>query len=137
MRKLNCILLVDDDNDHNFLHRRLFNKMECAEKVQIVHNGIEGLDFLTTKTEGKYPNPEIIFLDINMPKMNGWQFLEKYKNLEEEVKAKVVLLMLTSSLNPDDEERAGTYKDVLGYNVKLLDKQLLTKILAEHFPEHR
>jgi CheY-like chemotaxis protein len=135
-KKLRCILLIDDDDDCNFFHQRLLNKMQCAEKVQIANNGNEALNFLKSSTDGKHPQPDIIFLDINMPGMNGWEFLIEYEKLNEEFKAKIVLIMLTSSLNTDDRDLAMSYPDVCGFNNKYLDKESLTKILAEHFPEY-
>ncbi len=135
-KKLNCVLLVDDDNDCNYLHRRLLNKMGCTELVQVAVDGREALDFLTSTIDGKHPVPAVIFLDINMPRMNGWDFLEEYKNLDEALKAKIVLVMLTTSLNPDDRERAKNYGDVSGFHNKYLTKETLNKILNDHFPEY-
>jgi CheY-like chemotaxis protein len=135
-KKLNCILLVDDDSNCNFFHRRLLNKMECTERVEIAVNGIEALNFLESIKDGKHPMPAIIFLDINMPVMDGWEFLEAYKKLDEDMKAKIVLVMLTTSLNPNDKVRAEGYGVVNGFNNKFLTEKAVNKILAEHFPEY-
>jgi len=134
--KLKRILLVDDDNDCNFFHKRLLTKMDCVEEVQIANNGLEALDFLSTIIDGKYPSPEIIFLDINMPRMNGWEFLEKYAMLEEDQKAKNILIMLTTSLNPDDKILGMHHKDVKGFYNKFLSKETLSEILVKYFPDH-
>ena len=77
-KKLNCILLVDDDPDDNFYHQIIINEMNIVNHIDIAINGIEAITYL--KKENQIP-PEIIFLDINMPKMNGWEFLEQYKHL--------------------------------------------------------
>ncbi len=61
---------------------------------------------------------------------------KEYKNLDEALKAKIVLVMLTTSLNPDDRERAKNYSDVSGFNNKYLTKETLNKILNDHFPEY-
>ncbi|HEY8657499.1 MAG TPA: response regulator [Hanamia sp.] len=134
-KKLNYVLLVDDDDDCNFFHQRLLNKMECTEKIEIAHDGQKALDFLNSSINGLHPKPDIIFLDINMPGMGGWEFLEEYTKLDEEFKEKIVLVMLTSSLNPDDKERALSYSSVNGFINKYLDKESLNKILTEHFLE--
>jgi len=134
-KKLNSILLVDDDNDCNFFHERLIKKMEYAEHVYIVNNGREAIDFLKSKVNGKHPHPDIIFLDINMPIMNGWEFIEEYQKLQDNQKAKVMLIMLTTSLNPDDLEHAKQYKDIKGYKNKYLDKESMSEILKEFFSE--
>lgn len=134
--KLNCVLLVDDDKDCNFLHKRLLTKADCADEIVIAVDGIEALEFLKSVKDGNHPNPAIIFLDINMPRMNGWEFLEEYKKFSDKQRANVVLIMLTSSLNPDDEARAKTYSDISGFKNKYLDKETLDEILHEHFFEH-
>jgi CheY-like chemotaxis protein len=134
-KKLNCVLLVDDDSDCNFFHQRLLKKMKCVEQIYIVNDGVEALNYLKSNIDKKSPQPDIIFLDINMPRMNGWEFLDEYKNLDNEIKATIVLVMLTTSLNPDDKERAKHYSDVRGFSNKYLDEASLKKIINEHFPD--
>ncbi len=134
-KKLKCVLLVDDDDDCNLFHQRLLNKLECTEKVQIARDGVEALDFLRSTIDGCPPCPSIIFLDINMPRMNGWEFLEEYKKLDTKFKAEVLLIMLTTSLNPDDLERTRNYHEVSGFNNKYLQKNNIEKIITDNFPE--
>lgn len=131
-KKLNCILLVDDDKDCNFFHQRLLKKMDCVESIEIATDGKSALEFLNTKRN----TPDMIFLDINMPKMNGWEFLAEYEKLTEEEKAKIVVIMLTTSLNPDDKIKAKAFSAVKGFHNKYLDKESLEKILKEYFPDH-
>lgn len=130
--KLSCILLIDDDPSCNFIHERLLMRMGCTEKVEIARDGVEGLEFLRSKNT----RPDIIFLDINMPKMNGWEFLEEYQHLSEEEKSKIVIVMLTSSLNPDDRTKAESYSAVSDYDSKYLDEEAVNKILHKHFKDH-
>ena len=132
--KLNCILLVDDDEDCNFFHKRLFEKAECAEQIFVAENGMEALSFLNSTVEGKHPHPALIFLDINMPKMNGWEFLNEYKKLDDTLKAKIVVVMLTTSLNPDDRNKASNITEIKGFHNKYLTKDSIDKVLKEHFP---
>lgn len=135
VKKLNSILLIDDDVDCNFFHQRLIHKMDCVENIYIAKNGKEAIELLNKEDNGKYLNPDIIFLDINMPIMNGWEFIEEYKNLKEEQKAKVVLMMLTTSLNESDIEKAKKYKDIKGYKNKYLDLNTMTEIFRDYFPD--
>lgn len=134
-KKLNSILLVDDDNDCNFFHQRLIKKMEYAETVYVANNGKEAIDFLQSTINGEHPHPDIIFLDINMPVMNGWEFIKEYQKLNENQKAKVMLIMLTTSLNPDDEEQAKNYQDIKGYKNKYLNKESMEEIIEEFFSQ--
>ena len=132
-KKLNSILLVDDDEDDNYYHKIIINKMEMVNKIAVAENGIEALAYL--KDEANVP-PDIIFLDLNMPKMNGWEFLEQYQHLTLEQKAKVLIVILTTSLNPDDKKRAEEIKDVTGFETKPLSKEILSELLDEHFSDY-
>lgn len=132
-RKLNCILLVDDDPDDNFFHELIIKQMDITHKLDTVANGIEALAYL--KREDQVP-PELIFLDINMPKMNGWEFLEQYRHLDEKQKSKVVIMILTTSANPDDIKRSRDIRDVSGFETKPLSRESLTEILQKHFQDY-
>ena len=134
-RKLKRILLIDDDTDCNFFQSRVLKKLNCVEQIDVVLNGQEALDFLTNKTDAGYPKPEIIFLDVNMPIMDGWEFLSAYENLTEEQKADIILIMLTTSLNPDDQSRALSSEDVSNFITKYLTEEKMMTILEEHFPD--
>jgi CheY-like chemotaxis protein len=135
-KKLHCVLLVDDDDDCNYFHKRLMNKMGVVETIQVAQDGQKALDFLTSTINGKHPQPAIVFLDINMPIMNGWEFLEHYDKLDEDQKAQILLVMLTTSLNPDDKTNALTNPHVRDFETKYLSKESLTKLLFEHFPDY-
>lgn len=134
--KLNCILLVDDDEPTNFLNRMILQDVDCAENVEVVESGNEALKYLENATgkDGNSPLPELIFLDINMPAMNGWEFLEQYSTLDKQHKANVVIVMLTTSLNPDDREKASSMPDVSGFETKPLNPEKLKSILEKYFP---
>lgn len=133
--KLREILLVDDQEADNFLHARVIRKMGCAETVTAKLNGREAIDYLTREVEGGIPlPPDIIFLDLNMPVMNGWEFLDAYEQLDSEQHAGVVVVMLTTSLNPDDRENAAKRGIVAGFERKPLTAESLRAVLLEHFP---
>lgn len=132
-KKLNSILLVDDDEDDNYYHQIIINKMNIVNKIDIAKNGIEAIAYLKNET---HTPPDLIFLDLNMPKMNGWEFLERYKNLNIEQRAKVLIIILTTSANPDDIQRAKEIEEVTGFNTKPLTKEYLAEILEQYFPEY-
>lgn len=134
-RKLNCILLIDDDEPTNFLHRMVIDEADCTEKVVVVENGREALDYLCTEKNGECPQPDLIFLDINMPAMDGWEFLEHYKGLSIAQKGRVVVVMLTTSLNPDDHEKAKRIKEISCFKNKPLSVDILQEILTEYFTD--
>jgi CheY-like chemotaxis protein len=131
-RKLNCILLVDDDKDCIFFHQRLLKKLACAERIEVATDGMMALDFLKAE---RIP-PSIIFLDINMPGMDGWEFLKEYEKLPESERAKIVVIMLSSSLNPDDKIRAEKFSSVKDLLTKYLNRTAVEELLLKHFPDH-
>jgi len=135
--KVDCILLVDDDEDCNFFHERLIKKMECADRVEASLTGNDALDFLKSSVNGQHPRPNLILLDINMPGMDGWGFLEEYNKLSEDQKAQIVVVMLTTSLNPDDRKKAESDPNVGAFANKYLDEESLLEILKSNFPHFR
>jgi len=83
MKKLNSFLLIDDSKSANVFNDKMIRKINCVEKIYIAENGKEALDILEAGIL-----PEIIFLDINMPVMNGWEFLAEYQKFDESDKKK-------------------------------------------------
>ncbi|AOW19293.1 response regulator [Urechidicola croceus] len=133
-KKLECILLIDDDEAVNFVHTRVIKKLDCANEVHIAKNGLEALEFLKSKNKnGENYKPNLIFLDINMPIMNGWEFLKEYNKLESFEKGDIVLMMLTSSLNPDDYETANKIPEINGFMNKPMTVKVLEEIINKNF----
>ena len=130
---LKTIMLIDDDVPTNYLNKMVIDQTECAEKVITVNSGIEALEFL--KNQPKEMMPDLIFLDINMPAMNGWEFLEAYKTIPSEKKENTVVMMLSTSENPDDKMRANCIKDISGFMVKPLSEDVVTNVMGEFFTE--
>jgi len=134
-QKLNCILLIDDDKPTNFINEVVIKQLDCAEKIVVVQNGSQALDYLKSKDDGEHPQPDLIFLDINMPAMNGWEFLEKYTELDKKQHGKVVVIMLTTSLNKDDEMKASGIPYINGFKSKPLTPEIMQEVLEEYFAD--
>ena len=137
LNKTDCVLLVDDEKINNFLNAEIIKKISKKIIVKCVMNGQEALEYITRS--GKYaekqshPLPKIIFLDINMPKMNGWEFLNEYSKLPGEVKDDTVIAMLTASINPDDRKKACSYQEVRDYINKPVSISAFSEILNKYF----
>lgn len=132
MKKINCVLLVDDDNINNFINERLLKKLNITHNVKVAMNGEEALDFL--KSNAQNPHPELILLDINMPVMDGFEFLQEYKKMEQtNGDAKPYIIMLTTSTNPNDVDKVKK-SDVAGYINKPLTEAKIMEIVQKHFP---
>lgn len=130
--KLKCILLVDDDEATNYIHEMVIKQVDWVESIRAVQGGHEALDYLKLMVDGKYPQPDIIFLDINMPAMSGWEFLEEYEKLQANQKAHIVVVMLTTSLNPEDANKAKE-KSIHGFMNKPLTPAMVEELIKQHF----
>lgn len=135
------MLLVDDDEATNFLNKMVITKSGITEHIQTVLNGKEAIEYITSQgkysnQEHFYPKPKIIFLDINMPVMDGWEFIEAYKNLDGELKDKMIIVMLTTSFNPDDKLRADGIPEITTLRNKPLSYDTIQEIVETYFEEY-
>ena len=135
-KKLRLILLVDDYDGANFLHQKVINESKCTEKVHVENSASAAIEFLETKQNDAYPQPDIIFIDLNMPGMNGWEILEEYSKLNREQRWGAVIVILTTSHNPDDVTTARTKHPKTVFMNKPLLRTSLNEILREYFSEH-
>lgn len=133
MKKFKRILLVDDDETSNLLTTMVITDMDITEEVDVATNGEEALQYIinnckeaSISTERKCPG--LILLDINMPIMDGFEFLEAYKK-KFDLENKVPVVMLSSSSNKLDFEKAKAL-NVKGYIVKPLNEEKLQDALA-------
>lgn len=137
MNKLKTILLVDDYDADNFIHRLVVERYGCAEHIEVSRDGKQAIDYLKSCVANDKPLPELIFLDINMPVMNGWEFLEQFHTLRDSKPGGAVVVMLTTSLNPDDRARAESYPEVRSFTYKPLTESRLDELLKEFYPQAR
>jgi CheY-like chemotaxis protein len=120
------ILLVDDDVATNHYHEIMLTEWGVTEAVYKVGNGEEALDFLRTHQCEK---PSLIMLDINMPVMNGFEFLEQYEFLQPHEKVSYVVFMLTSSMHPNDVNKAGEMEALNGYCEKPMTEEMVLDVI--------
>jgi CheY-like chemotaxis protein len=130
--KLNSILLIDDDKASNFIHTHIIKKTLVLDTLISKLNGEEAIAYLTTKKDGEYPQPELIFLDINMPVMNGWEFIEEYKKINFSKKL-AIIIMFTTSLNSVERERAEKLAIISDFATKPLTTEFLQDIIKFYF----
>ncbi|MFD2586583.1 response regulator [Croceitalea marina] len=125
MKKINSACIIDDDDIFIYGTRRFMEEVSFCEDIIVFKNGKEAIDGMENYlAEGKNL-PEIIFLDINMPIMNGWDFLEEFTKIPNLNKDKVQLYIVSSSVDPFDLQRAKQFELVYKYILKpILPKQL-------------
>ena len=132
--KISTALLIDYNPADNYIHRLELEESGLVGNIVEMTSGQSALDYLTKKLEdGTYPQPELVFLDINMPGMTGWEFMDKYELLEPEQMAKVVVVMLTTSLNPSDSARAEKMSNLGKFMSKPLTQDAITHIIETKF----
>jgi CheY-like chemotaxis protein len=128
-------MLVDDNQTDNYFHIREIKKTKLAITIIEKSSGLEALEYLKSDKENKTMDPDLIFLDINMPCMNGWEFLQEYALLDEEWKSDVTIIILTTSANPEYITKAKSLKIVTDYITKPLTKEILEDINNRYFIE--
>ena len=123
-------MLVDDNSDDNFFHEREIKKTRLVPVIVTKESGTEALKYLKSEEE---PHSDLIFLDINMPGMNGWEFLKEYNQLNKALQSRAIIIMLTTSDNADDVAKANTYSFVSDYITKPLTKEIMEDIIKKYF----
>ncbi len=138
MKKINCVLLVDDSLSTNFYNKKIIELSGEVECVYEAENGLEALDYIHQKGKfnNSHPRPNIVFLDINMPKMDGFEFLENYAKLPRERRADMLIVFLTTSNWTKDKIKAIESDLVYDFIEKPLKEEDLKKINSyylDHF----
>ena len=124
-------MLIDDSKLDNFFHTRVINKHGAVKHVIVKDSAEDGLEYLKDNGENKGSPPDIIFLDINMPGMNGWEFIEEYSRLEKQLQSQIVVVMLSTSENPDDIALALTKDIIADFKTKPLTVAMLDDIIMK------
>jgi response regulator of citrate/malate metabolism len=126
-------MLIDDDPDDNFIHERVIRKSNAAEMVIAMKTASSALEYLKSKEDINNTHPDLIFLDINMPGMNGWEFLQEYNKLDIQFRSQVIIIMLTTSDNPTDKMKATLANGICAFKTKPLTKEMLEEIRTKYF----
>jgi len=127
------ILLVDDDRVFNFLSQKLIARLGIAGHIQIATNGKEALEIINRDVDDQQKAPDIIFLDLNMPVMNGFQFLERYNNLNLAARQKIIIIVLSSTVDERDWEKVRSL-GIRYYMCKPVTEEAVRSVLNEAFP---
>lgn len=120
--RLRTVLLIDDQEADNYLHRRTIERSGAAESIVVHDSGQGALDYLAA-----HEAPDLILLDLNMPGMTGWEFLDAHDDPQS------VIVIVSTSSNPADHDRARAHPSVAGFCAKPLTAPAFDEILDTHF----
>ncbi|MBD2724321.1 MULTISPECIES: response regulator [Hymenobacter] len=136
MQKLTCALLVDDDQTTNYLNSLLIKRLNITDRLLVALNGQEALELVKIHCQAASPDcPALILLDVKMPVMDGFQFLAAYDQLPLPEKQAIIIVMLTTSLHPQDVDRVQRL-NIAGFLNKPLTRDKLNDVLSKHFNRH-
>ena len=133
MEKIDHILFIDDDAINNHLNKMLMEDLELSHKISFALNGKEGLDLLQSCLDNEMAIPELIFLDINMPVMDGFEFIHRFLELKDKEFERVQICMLTTSHSLEELERANSLKRVTCFTPKPLNEDQLKETWVKCF----
>jgi CheY-like chemotaxis protein len=134
--KLNHVMLIDDSDIDNYVNEKVLRNNKIGEIIVTKKSAEEALEYLGELKNSPEEFPDIIFLDIRMPVMDGFGFLERFDLLPENVKKKCKIFMLSSSNDPADVERANKNPYVIKYFTKPLKDDMLSFLKPKNGASH-
>jgi CheY-like chemotaxis protein len=133
MKNINSMYVVDDDRIYHFLLKNLFKQNGITINATYFNNGQEAIDAIKLGKNSSSEIPDLILLDVNMPIMNGWQFLEEYSKIKDTLPKKSTIYMISSSNDEVDINKAKGYGDIVkDYFLKPICKEDLDKIFENN-----
>jgi CheY-like chemotaxis protein len=114
VKRINKVLLIDDDHINNHLSKSVLEKLDFAEEIVIKTNGKEAINYLLTDCSLERKFPDLILLDLNMPVLDGFEFLDEFDKLKISKEHDIIINILTTSRNGDDIIRI---KDLRKYHI--------------------
>jgi CheY-like chemotaxis protein len=130
MRPINIVALIDDDEIVRFMESKVIESTNLVNRIKTFSNGEEAINFLKSNSKNPDLLPEIILLDLNMPIMDGFGFLEKYIILEPKLGKKITIYVVSSSISPADIERINQISEVSDFIIKPITKEKFEKIVS-------
>jgi CheY-like chemotaxis protein len=132
MSLIKNIFLIDDDLIYTYLSKRIIATTGIKTSVSEFSDGLQAIDFLKDNMNQTEMLPDIIFLDLNMPVMGGWDFLQEYASVKSGIKKEILLYIVSSSISPYDLERAKKIDEVTDFISKPLSKDKVFEIIERY-----
>lgn len=129
MSEMKTLTLIDDDDIFVFLTKKVVEQTNLVDLIKVFGNGLDAINFLKENRHNVEVLPEIILLDLSMPIMNGWQFLEEFTKLNPSLGKKITIYICSSSISHDDITRAKSINEVSDYIIKPITKHKLIDLI--------
>ncbi|MDX2191598.1 MAG: response regulator [Bacteroidota bacterium] len=130
-QNINHILLVDDEEDSIFITKKLIQSVYPNMIISSFQNPLKAIEYLELNAKNTEILPDLVLLDLNMPLMNGWMFLESYNIIKEDFKKEITLYLLTSSVFDGDIKRSHSFPVVSYYLQKPIDMEIFQKLISK------
>jgi CheY-like chemotaxis protein len=131
MNKVKTLGIVDDDKIYTFLVQKTIEQTNLVETIKVFENGLDAINFLKKNAVNRDTLPEIILLDLSMPIMDGWGFLEEYILLSPKLGRKITIYIISSSISPYDIAKAKSISLVTDFIIKPISKEKLIEIFKK------
>jgi len=128
MDAINSIYIIDDDHIFTFITERMITSNHYSEKVNVFSNGEDAINQIKYNLENDGELPDVIILDLNMPIMDGWEFLEHFNELD--IQKRITIYIVSSSIDIQDIERVREYEKVSNYLIKPITAEKLVDLIA-------
>lgn len=129
MKTTDKICLIDDDEIYIFLMKKSFVAMGVNNEVLSFLNGADALEELIKLKNNDENLPSVIFLDINMPIMDGWEFLKEFRRLHSNISQNIKVYIVSSSIANEDIEKSKTFPEIVDYLTKPVELETLASII--------
>lgn len=130
MRPINLVAIIDDDEIAKFIGTKIIESTNLVDRIKTFSNGEEAINFLKSNSKDVNLLPEIILLDLNMPIMDGFVFLQKYIMLEPKLGKKITIYIVSSSISQIDIEKINQISEVSDYIIKPITKEKFEMIVG-------
>lgn len=131
MPKVNAVCIIDDDKIYRFTTEKYIEMLQLASKVITYSDGEEAIDFIKSNLADVDNLPDIIFLDVNMPIMDGWDFIEEYDKLLPNIPKKIIVYMVSSSIDERDRKRALQFSEITDFIIKPITEEQLVSLISK------
>ncbi|MCB1190982.1 MAG: response regulator [Leptospiraceae bacterium] len=129
MKKIDRLYIIDDDEIFHFITKEIVNSTNLVENVETFSDGFKAINVLKSVQNTPQRLPEMILLDLNMPILDGWGFLEEYIALKPKLPKKITIFIVSSSIDPIDVEKAKSIHEVKDYIIKPLNEDKFLEII--------